>query len=699
MGLLIKKMFMTLVLWLFELLDTLFSVFKSLAGIDLVNNAGQEVSLTEYFMSQTVLYQVFFGIVVCSILVVAVCMIVAIVKSIVNMKGGDRKSHAKTVGQGVGAVVISLTLAAIMVIGITASDMFLGALYKTMNVNDTTVAQVIFDASVDNIYALDYFNAQGLNKSYKADGSEITNGSYLYDYNGIKFIQEWYILKPYPSNKYAENGLTKFNKPRGENGSEWLEWDEKYEDNPNGVPCYNYNEVWIEVEADSNASLWQELNPPNEETPRTYTQAYRGTDGKYYALNIALLTPVVSSGWLVDEDARKLDFSMETADTIYGEFDTYTLLPCFEDEDDMLRAGKIRVGSFNYVLAFLCGIIVLIALCSTMLGLVKRLYDLVILFLALPLMSGTIPLDDGVKFKLWRETVISKVVLAYGSVFAICVFMLIVPHISGITIAGSAFVNSVFRIFLICGGALTISGGQLLFARLIGGSAEESREMAQSARTLLGGTTAMIGAGRAAGRLVFGYRNANGQRVGGLIKGGASVAGTVGGGAVNAVGTAIGGQAYTGSRIGQAVSKTQQALKGFGSSAGWFGHGGDFNNGGTLGGSISSALGSGAGKFAGSKMAQKSGLNNGLVGLTAGNVQRGIEKRHAKQRDNARQMLGNAQAEINKAYEQAAAARTANVLQRDDFGRGREVMPGFETGEPSVLPAPISGAGTNGKKE
>lgn len=698
MGLLFKKMFMSLALWLFELIDTLFNVFKSLAGIDLVNKAGQEVTLTEYFMSQTVLYQVFFGIVVCSILVVAVCMIVAIIKSIVNMKGGERKSHAKTVGQGVGAVVISLTLAAIMVLGITASDIFLGVLYKTMNVNDTTVANVIFDASVDNIYMLDYFNAQGLNKSYAPDGSEITNGSYLYDYNGIRFKQDWIMSTPETSNKYAENGLTKFNKPRGENGNEWLEWDEKYEDNPNDVPCYNYNEVWIEVTADSNASFWEEIEPTLDENPRKYTQAYLGTDGKYYALNIKLLIPVVSSGWLVDGNARKLDFSRETADTIYGKFDTYNLLPCFEDENDMIRPGKIQVGSFNYVLAFLCGIIVLIALCGTMLGLVKRLYDLVVLFLSLPLMSATIPLDDGVKFKLWRETVVSKVVLAYGSVFAICVFMLIAPQISGITIAGSSLVNNVFRTFLICGGALTISGGQLLFARLIGGSAEESREMAQSARMLLGGTTAMIGAGRTAGRLVFGYRNANGQRVGGLIKGGASVAGTVGGGTVNAFGSAIGGQAYTGSKLGQAVTRTQQALKGFGSSAGWFGK--DLSTGeNTLGGSISSALGSGAGKFAGSKMAQKSGLNNGLVGLTAGNVQRGIEKRHAKQRDNARQMLGKGQAEINKAYEQAAAARTANVLQRDDFGRGREVMPGFETGEPSVLPAPIPGNTTNGKKE
>lgn len=177
----------------------------------------------------------------------------------------------------------------------------------------------------------------------------------------------------------------------------------------------------------------------------------------------------------------------------------------------------------------------------------------------------------------------------------------------------SNFVNSVLRLVLICGGALSISGGQLLFARLLGTSAEESREMAQSARTLFGGAMTGFGAAKAAGRGLFGYRNANGQRVGGLIKGGAGLAGTLGGGAANALGGLVGGQAYRSSAVGRGVSATQKALKGFGGSSGWFGK--DKSTGeNTLGGTIGSGFGKLGGKFTNSRIGQNTGLNNGVVG-------------------------------------------------------------------------------------
>lgn len=672
MGLLIKKLFMSLALWLFELLDTIFDVFKTLAGIDLVNAAGEDVTLAEYFMGQTVLYQVFFSIVICSIAVVAICMVAAIIKSIVNMKGGERKSHAKTVGQGVGSLVITLTLAAVMVAGISASDMLLGALYKSMNVEDKTVGQVIFDASVENVNTPDYLDVQKLKVSYEPNGTRVESGAYLYDYSGIEQVVRIGsgVLGVYMGWKdpdtYTENGLTKFNMPRGKDGK--LVWADKYADEH--AESYDKDEVWIHVDAKEDDTYWTEVEP-KEGMPRTFKRAYLGTDGKYYGLNITKLTPVVTSGWMPGHEAKELDFANETKDTIYGVFDTYALVPCFEDEDDMIRAGKIQVGSFNYLIAFLCGIIVLIALCSTMLGLVKRLYDLVILFLALPLISATIPLDDGAKFKLWRETVISKIVLAYGSVFAVCVFMLMAGQISAITIAGSTFVNNIFRVFLICGGALTISGGQLLFARLIGGSAEESREMAQSARTIAAGAGTVYGGTKAGGRLLFGTKNANGQRVGGAIKGGASLLGSVGGGAVNAVGGALGGQAYRGSKLGRGVSATQKALKGFGGSAGFFGQ--DKSTGGnTLGGAIGSGVRKLGGKFAGSRAAQRSGLNNGLGGLTVGNAMKASENRRAKARQNARDMMSRSNAAIEKARESADNAQSPFK---------REVLSGFENNE------------------
>ena len=84
---------------------------------------------------------------------------------------------------------------------------------------------------------------------------------------------------------------------------------------------------------------------------------------------------------------------------------------------------------------------------------------------------STLPLDDGMKFKTWRETFITKIVLAYGSVFSVNIFILLLPVITKMRIDGiSGFGNSMFLIFMIIGGAMMIPVGQQMFARLFGTS-------------------------------------------------------------------------------------------------------------------------------------------------------------------------------------------------------------------------------------
>ena len=87
----------------------------------------------------------------------------------------------------------------------------------------------------------------------------------------------------------------------------------------------------------------------------------------------------------------------------------------------------------------------------------------------MPISMSTLPLDDGARFKVWRETFITKIVLAYGSVFSANVFILLLPIITKMKIEGvSGFGNGMFLIFMIIGGAMMIPAGQTLFARLFG---------------------------------------------------------------------------------------------------------------------------------------------------------------------------------------------------------------------------------------
>lgn len=63
----------------------------------------------------------------------------------------------------------------------------------------------------------------------------------------------------------------------------------------------------------------------------------------------------------------------------------------------------------------------------------------------------------------------TKIILAYGAVLSVNVFVLILPLIQQMSIPGmGGFGNALFTIFMIVGGAMVIPAGQALFARLFG---------------------------------------------------------------------------------------------------------------------------------------------------------------------------------------------------------------------------------------
>lgn len=662
----IKELFMQILIWLLGFIDCIFNVFRSIAGLDTVTTPVGEQTLGEYFLGMDGVQWSFWIVFIAAIGICAVCTVVAIVKNIIKAKHGDGKSHARTIGQSLSTAIISLFMATLIIVGMNCADGLLGAIDKGMNKGEQCImSHEIINISVGDGYILDKQNLQGFNK-YDEETGEPTYVSYLYHFEWDGDNPKTHPNEPncimftYEDGTPIDFGIVYT--PLLDDGKQ------VYDDNGNRVYNINLN-VLCPL---SSHNGWQPK-------PGYFLNAMQGDESAYYT----------------KADLRK-DFWDEDVEHLLGD-DTWYVVPIPWEWD---YDGLINPDGFNFFIAYICAIVLLIALIGATFGLVKRLFDIVLLFIALPGIAATIPLDDGAKFKLWRETVISKIFLAFGTVLAVNIFTIIAPSLWSVSIGTSSysFANSVLRLVLICGGALTISGGQLLMARLLGTSAEESREMGQSARTLLGGVGATWGGAKAAGRGLFGYRNANGQRVGGLIKGGASAIGAFGGGAVNALGGAIGGQAYKSSKLGRSVSATQSALRGFGRSSGWFG-GGDENNR-NLGYTIHKGLSTVGGTVGGSGAMQKSGLNNGIIG----GIKAPFDRRHAAARANARGMIAQGGTALDNAYNAAAASEAAKLKALPlDFG-GREVLPGFEHDVPTILPAPIDSAASRaankaGKKE
>ena len=175
--------------------------------------------------------------------------------------------------------------------------------------------------------------------------------------------------------------------------------------------------------------------------------------------------------WSNGYSIKEIDVTSLSVGDIFGDYQTtFKVFP-----KSWKNNGMVNPNQFLYLPAMISSISLVIALVVAIINLAKRVYELVLLYLVMPLSMSTLCLDDGARFKVWRETFITKVVLAYGNVFSVNIFVLILPMIAQMKIEGiSNFGNSMFVLFMIIGGAMIIPTGQTLFARLFG-SADDMR--------------------------------------------------------------------------------------------------------------------------------------------------------------------------------------------------------------------------------
>ena len=227
--------------------------------------------------------------------------------------------------------------------------------------------------------------------------------------------------------------------------------------------------------------------------------------------------------------------------------------------------GLVNYNSYQYVIGLFAAVMLIIVFCVAIMGLIARLFDLVFLLLSSPLITATIPLDEGAKFKLWRETAISKTLLAYGTVLGVNIYCLLLPIINNISIPDEPLLTIIIKTLLIVVGALTISNSQLLFARILGTEAAEGRQAMHGMAQLVGGIATTGRLIKGAGNMVMGTRNPfTGRREFGMAQYGASALKTAGaavGATAMGVGKLLGGNQFkkgvenTSSLIGR---KTQQ---------------------------------------------------------------------------------------------------------------------------------------------
>ena len=141
-----------------------------------------------------------------------------------------------------------------------------------------------------------------------------------------------------------------------------------------------------------------------------------------------------------------------------------------KDYRNMKQVKKdFHSANFDYLIGFTSAILLILILAVVVLKFIRRIFELLLLYLVSPLFVSTIPLDDGAIFARWRELFVAKFFSGFGSIFAMKYYLMVVPYFTSSNLVlydpylpNGTMINNVLRLFLIVGGAWAVYHGQTL---------------------------------------------------------------------------------------------------------------------------------------------------------------------------------------------------------------------------------------------
>lgn len=156
-------------------------------------------------------------------------------------------------------------------------------------------------------------------------------------------------------------------------------------------------------------------------------------------------------------------------------------------------AARMNISDFPFLFSWLAGGVVLFGIGGSMLIFVDRVISLVILYIVAPGSISTSVLDDGARFKLWRDQFLAKFIMGYGMIIAINIYGMICTIVmkpgfeffSG-TDGVTGFLDLLMKLLIIAGGALTMQKSMALIGNLVssGAGSNELRDNALSMGSL-----------------------------------------------------------------------------------------------------------------------------------------------------------------------------------------------------------------------
>lgn len=167
-----------------------------------------------------------------------------------------------------------------------------------------------------------------------------------------------------------------------------------------------------------------------------------------------------------------------------GTSKNFYLIDGFNYTSTSQMRSYIELSDFDYIFSWIAGLCILFTLGQTLLVFVDRAISIVLLFIVAPISISTTVIDDGSRFKLWRDQVLVKFITGFGCIIGINIYILVISLMTSDAVVffpdRSDFLNNLMKIAFILGGAVSMQRIMALVGNLVssGAGSNELRDNA-----------------------------------------------------------------------------------------------------------------------------------------------------------------------------------------------------------------------------
>ena len=189
--------------------------------------------------------------------------------------------------------------------------------------------------------------------------------------------------------------------------------------------------------------------------------------------------------------------SMQTAvknEYLYGEKGkftdigmTYRYLQSDFDAMKLLLPG-------NLIMVTIAAWFMVIMMLLVMFVFIRRVFELILLYIVAPFFVSTIPLDDGEVFKGWRERFISTLIMGFGSLLTFKIFIILVPVMwePSFRLNSNLVLDYMLKTILMMGGIYAVYKSNSLISSIVSPDAAEGEKGTMAWVAATAGTAATM---------------------------------------------------------------------------------------------------------------------------------------------------------------------------------------------------------------